>query len=117
LNKQTVSKISEESERVIRKTVQPNLIYTEVNVFMPDLVNVNSGSEIEWPNNSNLPHNVVGTYKKTASGSQSQQNETVDSGFIQPGESWQYVFNDKGILEYHCTIHSANGMKGTIIVS
>jgi plastocyanin len=99
LNKQTVSKISEESERVIRNTVQPNLIYTEVNVFMPDLINVNSGSEIKWPNNSNLPHNVVGTYEKTASGSQTQHNVTVDSGFIQPGESWQYVFNDKGILD------------------
>jgi plastocyanin len=119
LNKETVSKISEDSERVIRKTMLPNLIYPEVNVFMPDLVNVNAGSEIKWPNNSNLPHNVVGTYKKTISGSQSQsqQNETVDSGFIQPGESWNYVFNNKGILEYHCTIHSANGMKGTIIVS
>lgn len=117
LNKRTVSKISEESERVIRKTVQPSLIYTEVNMFMPDLVNVNAGSEIKWPNDSNLPHNVVGTYKKTASGSQPQQNMTIDSGFIQPGKSWKYVFNDKGILEYHCTIHSANGMKGTIIVS
>jgi plastocyanin len=70
-------------------------------------------------NDSNLPHNVVGTYRKTPSSSQPQQhqNVTIDSGFIQPGESWKYVFNDKGILEYHCTIHSANGMKGTIIVS
>jgi hypothetical protein len=49
LNKRTVSKISEESERVIRKTVQPDLIYTEVNMFMPDLVNVKAGSEIKWP--------------------------------------------------------------------
>jgi plastocyanin len=119
LNKRTVSKISEEPEIVIRRTVQPNLIYTEVNMFMPDLVRVNAGSEIKWPNDSNLPHNVVGTYKKTASSSQPQpqQNVTIDSGFIQPGKSWKYVFNDKGILEYHCTIHSANGMKGTIIIS
>jgi plastocyanin len=119
LNKQTVSKISEEPERVIRKTVQPNLIYAEVNMFTPDLVKVKAGSEIKWRNDSNLPHNVVGTYKKTASSSkpQPQQNVTIDSDFIQPHESWRYIFNDKGILEYHCTIHSANGMKGTIIVS
>jgi plastocyanin len=119
LNKRTVSKILEEPERVIRKTVQPNLIYTEVNMFMPDLVKVNAGSEIKWRNDSNLPHNVVGTYKKYTSSSQPQpqQNATIDSGFMQPHASWKYVFNDKGILEYHCTIHSANGMKGTIIVS
>ncbi|HEY6405424.1 MAG TPA: plastocyanin/azurin family copper-binding protein [Nitrososphaeraceae archaeon] len=65
----------------------------------------------------------MGHIKKIAIGSQPlpqpqpQQNVTIDTGFIHPGESWKYVFNDKGILEYHCTIHSANGMKGTIIVS
>lgn len=32
----TVSKISGESERVMSKTVQPDLIYAEVNMFMPD---------------------------------------------------------------------------------
>ena len=56
-------------------------------MFMPDLVKVNTSSEIKWRNDSNLPHNVVGTYKKTTFGSQSvsqsQQNATIiDSGFI-----------------------------------
>jgi plastocyanin len=119
LDKLRVSKISEEPERVVSKTVQPDLIYAEVNMFMPDLVKINAGSEIKWRNDSNLSHNVVGTYKKTAFGSQPQpqQNVTIDSGFIQPHESWKYEFNDKGVFEYHCTIHSAHGMKGTIIVS
>lgn len=118
LNKRTVSKISGESERVMSKTVQPDLIYAEVNMFMPDLVKVNAGSGIKWRNDSNLPHNVVGTYKKTTFGSQSQQNATIiDSGFIQPHESWEYNFNDKEVFEYHCTIHSAHVMKDTIVVS
>jgi plastocyanin len=117
LNKRTVSKITEEPERVMSKTVQPDLIYATVNMFMPDIVKVNAGSEIKWRNDSNLPHNVVGTYKKTTFGSQPQQNVTVDSGFIQPYESWKYNFNDSGVFEYHCTIHSAHGMKGTIVVA
>jgi plastocyanin len=115
LNKRTVSKISEDPERVMRKTFQPDLIYAGVNMFMPDIVKIKPGSEIKWRNDSNLPHNVVGTYKKT-SGSQLQQNVTIDSGFIEPHESWKYNFNDKGVFEYHCTIHSAHGMKGTIVV-
>ena len=70
-------------------------------MFMPDLVKVNTSSEIKWRNDSNLPHNVVGMYKKTTfdsqSVSQSQQNATIiDSGFIQPHESWEYNFNDNG---------------------
>jgi plastocyanin len=119
LNKRTVSKISEEPERVMRKTLQPDLIYAGVNMFMPDIVKIKPGSEIKWRNDSNLPHNVVGTYKKLhLVQSQSQQNATIiDSGFIQPHESWEYNFNDNGVFEYHCTIHSAHGMKGIIIIS
>jgi plastocyanin len=115
LNKGTVTSISEEPERVMRETFKPNLVYAGGNMFMPDTVKVNTGSVITWFNNSNLPHNVVGTYNKTASGS--QQQIPLDSGFIEPSRSWKYNFNDDGVFEYHCTIHSQDGMKGIIIVS
>jgi plastocyanin len=113
LGKRTVTGISEEPERVMKETLQPNLIYTGMNMFMPDTIKVSTGSSIIWSNNSNLPHNIVGTYKKNADGS----SVAVDSGFIQPNESWRYNFNDPGIFEYICTIHSTDGMKGTILVS
>ena len=113
LDKRTVTAISEEPERIMKENFQPNLIYTGMNMFMPNTVKVSAGSVITWVNNSNLPHNVVGTYKETASGSQI----SVDSRFIQPNESWSYNFNDAGVFEYICTIHSTDGMKGTILVS
>jgi plastocyanin len=113
LDKLTVTGISEESERVMRKTLEPNLIYAGMNMFMPEIVKVNTGSIIKWFNSSDLPHNVVGIYKKTSSGSQVE----VDSGFIYPNGSWKYNFNELGVFEYHCTIHSEDGMNGRIIVS
>lgn len=115
LNKHMITSISEEPERVMRDTFKPNLIYAGGNMFMPDTVKVNAGSMITWFNNSNLPHNVVGIYKKTGSGS--QQQIPLDSGFIESNRSWKYSFNDDGVFEYHCTIHSEDGMKGIIIVS
>ena len=115
LNKRTVTSITEEPERVMRVTFKPNLIYAGVNMFVPDTVKVNSGSAITWFNNSDLPHNVVGIYKKT--GSESQQQIPIDSGFIEPNGSWKYNFNDDGVFEYHCSIHSEAGMKGIIVVS
>lgn len=115
LNKHMITSISEEPERVMSDTFKPNLIYAGGNMFMPDTVKVNAGSMITWFNNSNLPHNVVGIYKKTGSGS--QQQIPVDSGFIESNRSWKYSFNDDGVFEYHCTIHSEDGMKGIIIVS
>jgi plastocyanin len=113
LDKHAVTAITEEPERIMKQILQPNIIYTGMNMFMPDAVRINSGSVITWINNSNLPHNVVGIYKESASGSQIR----VDSGFIQSDESWRYKFNNSGVFEYRCTIHSEDGMKGVILVS
>jgi plastocyanin len=113
LDKRAVVSITEEPERIMKETLQPNIIYSGMNMFMPDAIKVTSGSVITWINNSNLPHNVVGIYKETASGSQIR----VDSGFIQPDESWRYKFKNDGVFEYRCTIHSEDGMKGVILVS
>ena len=114
LDKRIVSGITEEPERVMKETLEPNFIFTGMNMFMPDTVKVKPGSVLTWFNNSNLPHNIVGIYKRNASGS---QQIPVDSGIIQPNESWRYNFNDNGVFEYLCTIHSADGMKGTITLS
>ena len=113
LDKHAVNAITEEPERIMKQILQPNIIYTGMNMFMPDAIRINSGSVITWINNSNLPHNVVGIYKESASGSQIR----VDSGFIQSDESWRYKFNNDGVFEYRCTIHSEDGMKGVILVS
>jgi plastocyanin len=116
LSKGGVTGISEEPERVMKENLQPNFIFSGMNMFMPDTVKVRPGSVLTWFNNSNLPHNVVGIYYKNTTGSSSIP-VSVDSGIIQPNESWRYNFNGNGIFDYRCTIHSADGMKGTIIVS
>jgi plastocyanin len=117
LNKRTVTGISEEPERIMRETLKGSIIYTGINMFMPDIVKINTGSSITWPNNSNLPHNIVGTYRKNTTTNTSGSQVTVDSGTVGPNQSWKYNFNDVGVFEYRCTFHSADGMKGTLIVS
>ena len=62
-----VSGITEEPERVMKETLEPNFIFTGMNMFMPDTVKVKPGSVLTWFNNSNLPHNIVGIYKRNAS--------------------------------------------------
>jgi plastocyanin len=110
LDKRVVTNISVETERVVRETLHQNLVYAGMNVFLPDAVKVDAGTAIKWINESNVPHNVVGIYKTTSG------QKAVDSGFIERNKSWQYNFNDKGTFEYRCTIHSEEGMKGTIVV-
>jgi plastocyanin len=112
LDKRKVIDITRESERVLQEELRPNLVYAGMNVFLPDAVKVSPGTTLKWSNESNVPHNVIGIYR-SANGSQ----VAVDSGFIEHNRSWQYSFNEQGVFEYRCTIHSEEGMKGTIIVS
>jgi len=112
LDKRKVIDITQEPERVLQETLRSNLVYTGMNVFLPDAVKISPGTTLKWSNESNVPHNVIGIYKSD-SGSQ----VAVDSGFIEHNRSWQYSFNEKGVFEYRCTIHSEEGMKGTIVVS
>ena len=127
LSKGIVTGMSEEPERVMKETLKPNFVFSGMNIFMPDMVKVRPGSVLTWFNNSNLPHNVVGIYYKYVNSSNNNNMSSssssrtipisVDSGFIQPNEYWRYNFDADGIFDYRCTIHSADGMKGTIIVS
>ena len=66
----------------MRQTMQPYIIYAGVNMFMPVTVKINPDSKVKWRNDFNLPHKVVGTYNKSALGSQPLQRITIDSDFI-----------------------------------
>ena len=110
MDKQQVISISE-SKRVVEKTLRQNLVYAGMNMFVPDAVRVDTGTTIRWFNESNVPHDVVGTYK-TEFGS-----KVIDSGFVEHDRFWQYNFDEDGVFEYRCTIHSEEGMKGTIIIA
>jgi plastocyanin len=109
MDRQQVTSMSE-SKRVIEKTLEQNLVYAGMNMFLPDAVRVDAGTTIRWFNESNVPHNVVGSYS-TESGSRA-----IDSGFVEHDRFWQYSFDEEGVFEYHCTIHTEDGMKGTIVI-
>jgi plastocyanin len=112
LDEQRVTDIVENGERVLTKKLEMNRIYSGMNMFMPGSVKLEAGSSLQWINTSNLPHNIVGTYKAS-----SGQETRVDSGFINNGGSWRYTFNEEGVFEYHCTTHTEHGMKGKVIIS
>jgi plastocyanin len=110
LDRQKVISIVAEQERVIRETLVTNLVYSGMNMYLPDVVEARPGATVRWINESSVPHNVVGTYA-TVSG-----ETKIDSGFFGAGESWAYTFSEEGVFDYHCTIHSEEGMKGRLAV-
>jgi plastocyanin len=139
-----VRQVTQQANRVLSDTINPEVIRTEVNMFMPNAIVVDAGSTVRWINPSNLPHNVVGIFNQTTA--QDAANSTgliidnstnstnnnnnaqpspqsssdaiaIDSGFIQQGQSWQYGFNEPGVFNYLCTIHAEEGMRGTLIIA
>jgi len=113
VDRRAVLGISKEPDRLARSTIQPNLVFAEMNLFIPHAVAVESGSTIKWVNSSDLPHNVVGTYFSNAT----SEHVRVDSGFFGKDKEFQYTFDHPGLFEYRCTIHFEEGMKGTLVVT
>jgi len=60
-----VNQVNQQADRVISDTVNPDIVRTEVNVFVPNAIVVDAGSTVRWTNPSNLPHNVVGIFNQT----------------------------------------------------
>lgn len=60
-----VRQVNQQADRVISDSVNPDIVRTEVNMFMPNAIVVNAGSAVRWTNPSNLPHNVVGIFNQT----------------------------------------------------
>ncbi len=136
VDKVQVTQVAQQADRIITDTARSNLVRADVNMFVPKAILVEAGSEIRWSNPSNLPHNVVGGFNQTTASDSSNtmgiipeyktnNNSTnmetsgviaIDSGFIEPNESWLYRFDSEGIFNYLCTIHAEEGMRGTVIV-
>lgn len=99
-----------QQDRVVEKKIEKDVIYMDMNLYMPRSVIIEKGSTIEWVNTSHLPHNVLGTYKTDT------EEIIIDSKFLDYNGRWKYTFNERGIFEYGCSIHLEDGMKGVIIV-
>lgn len=132
--------VAQRAGRVITDTARSGLVRANVNMFIPKAILIEPGSKVRWSNPSNLPHNVVGVFSQTtgsddakstsiiadnptnANGNSNKTNLktaeviTIDSGFIEPSASWQHRFDRGVILNYPCTIHAEEDMRGTVII-
>ena len=73
--------------------------------FVPKDVTVKAGTTITWTNSDQVPHTVT---KEGGPGAD------FDSGNVDPGSTFEQTFDEKGTIDYVCTIHP--GQAGTITV-
>jgi plastocyanin len=72
--------------------------------FSPATITVSAGTTVTWKNNDGYAHTATG------------DAGTWNTGNIGGGASGSHTFTTAGTYPYHCTYHSAMGMKGTVIV-
>jgi len=65
VDKGQVRQVNQQANRIISDSISPDVVRTEVNMFMPNAVVVDAGSTVRWTNPSDLPHNVVGVFNQT----------------------------------------------------
>jgi FtsP/CotA-like multicopper oxidase with cupredoxin domain len=78
--------------------------------YTPGTVTVTAGTIVTWTNRSTagVPHTTTADVLGTPN--------SWDSQFLNPGQSFSKTFNTPGTYKYHCNVHGAAVMSGTIIV-
>lgn len=71
--------------------------------YDPTPLTVNVGDTVTWTNNDGVQHTVTST------------DGSIQSGTLQPGQSFSYTFTAPGTFDYHCEFHA--NMSGQVVVS
>lgn len=80
--------------------------------FVPNVVNTTVGSMVTWTNEDSVPHTATsGVVENNAP----KPDGAFDSGFLNKGQSFSFVFDTAGAYDYYCTLHSF--MTGKITVN
>jgi plastocyanin len=80
--------------------------------FKPDTVNTTVGSMVTWKNEDSSPHTVTSGVVENGS---PKPDSKFDSGILNPGNSFPFVFDAAGEYPYYCMLHPY--MTGKVIVN
>ena len=73
------------------------------NEFQPQVVIVDTGTTVTWTNKGTAAHNVKKALEPVDFGGKFG----VEIGAFQPGDSYEFTFDNVGNFQYVCTIHTA----------
>ena len=81
--------------------------------FIPKLVNIQLGvdNHVVWTNQDDTAHTVTPDHRIE----DSYSGEFGSLGVIKPGETYEFLFTEANVIEYHCTPHP--WMKGSLEIT
>ena len=75
--------------------------------YIPSQITIEEGNSVVWINEDSAFHSVT-------SGFYDDPSDLFDSGYLDPFESFSFVFEEIGVYDYYCTLHP--WMFGKVIV-
>jgi len=91
--------------------------------FSPASLTITVGTSVKWTNNGKVSHTTTSDqliWNGTVSPAGSNTCDPNDYGCMPgttPAGTYQQTFNTAGTYQYHCEVHGAQGMTGTITVT
>ena len=88
--------------------------------FLPEKVTIKVGQTIEWVNNAATLHSVDADptmVQKPSDVVLPAGAKPFDSGFMQPGATYDYTFTTPGTYHYTCVPHEKDAMNGVVVVT
>lgn len=96
----TVTRVPPDCEFAVCPEVEPEIETVTIVIddyqFTPRNVTIEKGTTVIWTNNDTRTHSIG-------------SSKIGSSGTMQPGESWNYTFNQEGSFKYICTFHFQKG--------
>jgi plastocyanin len=89
-------------------------------VYVPQKLTIPVGTTVEWVNNAKTLHDVTtdaDSVQKPDDVKLPPGAQSFDSGFMQPGTTFDYTFTVPGNYKYTCIPHEKDGMVGEIDVT
>lgn len=89
-------------------TPGPYEVFIQNITFNPKTITVNAGTTIKLTNKDNVAHTV-------SSGTPGLPDGVFESGNMNAGATFSFMFNTKGTFPYYCKLHQ-DTMTGTVVV-
>jgi plastocyanin len=87
--------------------------------FLPLKVKIKVGQTVEWINNAETLHSITtdpDSAQLPSDVASPHGAPIIDSGFMKPGDTFDYKFTVPGSYKYLCLPHERDGMVGYVIV-
>ena len=96
---------NDQSQNSDQSPTSTNSVSIQNFAFLPGDITVKKGTTVTWTNNDSTTHTV----------SESDGKKGPDSGNLNPGDKYDFTFNEVGTFKYRCNIHP--DMLGTVKVA